>query len=235
MLNNIYFSKRVGYALKEADDIYFHAMFSLLEYAGVRNDSLMDIMYNTRCYLVYDLLENQSELTWINSYQLLSYGLGLYFEQFCFRNADNFKHYLLRNIKMRLSVPLVKINMHVPEIEAPPCQHIYMFCAGYNESNDELIIIYPYTNQYKAIPLTEISRTEYEFLLLNFPDIAKPKMIQNYRNRILHYYDTILRRKMKQSRWLIGYEAIQHMQHNGIMHPNLEIQLDILHQLNVEV
>ncbi|AOZ90861.1 hypothetical protein [Paenibacillus crassostreae] len=234
-MSNIYFSKKVGYVLREPDDIYFHAMFTLLEYTGLRNNSIIEIMYNTRGYLIYDLFEKRSELRKIDSHKLLSYGLGLYYEQFCFRNVDHFKHYLLRNMKMRLSVPLVKINMSVLGLQDHSCEHVYVFCVGYNETNDELIIIHPITNEYHAILATDNSETEYEFILLNFPDMSKPKMIHNYNIRILHYYYTILNRTKEQSRWLIGNEAIQHM--TSILmttDSNLKVQLDMMNHLEME-
>jgi len=235
-LDNLYFSKKVGYDLREPDELYFHAMFSVLDYTGLRNEALIKLMYNTRGYLIYNLSEQKSEIKRIDSYKLLSYGLGLYYEQFSFRDADRFKHYLLRNLKMRLSVPLLKINTNALGIEDQCDDKIYVFCVGCNENNNDLVIIHPLTNEYHVIPATNDSKAEeYEFILLNFPDMSKPKMIPNFSIRVIHYYDSILNRKINQSSRLFGYEAVEYMERTHLMDANLKLQIDMINHLEVEV
>ena len=136
MLNKIYLPKRAARQLDKEEDIYFHAMSLLLENADLQMKSLMELMYNTRYYLKYDLLENISELSTVDSYQLLSHGLGLYYEEFSFRDIGNFKKYLLRNLKMKISTPLVKLNSSVLEIDATDNVHFFVLCVDYNEEND---------------------------------------------------------------------------------------------------
>jgi hypothetical protein len=237
MLDEIIFPKKVSTQLDKGVDIYFHAMSILLEYTDLHKSSLMNVMYNTRYYLKYDVIDDVSELATVDSYQLLSYGLGLYYEEFSFRNMTNFRNYLFRNLKMRISIPLVKIDPNVIGVKSSENEKIFVLCVGYNNENDEIIIIHPSLNEYYNLSLVELelNQEEYHFILLNFPGMMKPKVIKNYVKRITYYYNRVLNRRNEHSRWLVGVDAIQHMKTNKMTNDDLLTQLRVIESLRDEV
>lgn len=151
-----------------------HAMRTLLDYMNMASEKIVSLFEN-----------DKSDA---DPYKLLCYGIGAYYEQFNFLSLVEFRRYLLRNLKMQISIPLVKVATALFFSDEEEKQaSIYVLCVGFNEELDELVIIHPYTNDYYRLSLNYLMLSEYEFILINFPGMFKPKLIPTYEFRINRY------------------------------------------------
>ncbi|TCZ77172.1 hypothetical protein E0485_11975 [Paenibacillus albiflavus] len=110
----------------------------------------------------------------------ISYSYGIYFELFGLTDKENFEAEILRQLKMRISPPIVKVPTSLLKGACTPESEIWCICCGIE--GKAMVLINPFERDYELVDPNSIPG-KISFFNLNIPGFSRPSYITDGNNR----------------------------------------------------
>lgn len=159
----------------------------------------------------------------INPEKSISYVLGLYYEEFLHDYKEEFLCSVIKNLKMRIAVPIIMLKQGVLQEE----NEIPALCCGYDNEKGSLIIVDPSTGEYSDIELEDLSSKngQKKMFMLNVPGMIQMKCLEHnsmFNQAISMYITRFYNLSTSNDMEKMGFKAMQWMLENNLTKSNEE-------------
>lgn len=174
----IYFP-RVKQYFTPSEDISLNAYLNLFRYVkNELSEELLDIIAGGEIPLIKNgsFIRNR-----LNRETNISYVMGIYYEEFHHDYDENLRKTIIKNLKMRIAVPIIKLksdtkcirNQYLSSKELN--DGLPVLCCGCNESKEMLVIINPVNGEYAEVGFDDIHKenNQRKMYMLNVPGMIK--------------------------------------------------------------